>query len=255
MPPQEKEGNAQFNIIRSQKYQDRKAIIIDHSRNHEVQKNELAEARLPQGKFAPSTFKSNIVDMRALKVSDYGNQPNPSHSIDRTLAGHNHVNLHNFRKTQNLTLRLNQRPQRLDHLNKKRNNGQSIHTSIAQSKTAPTSAQIGDVNGSQQSNPMRALSLQNDMHNRYSTAADRYRTEVSNIVSQHSQPHHSLVSAHDLSGSQQYPKYGGKDPHNSSLTKQAKPESTNSQQSSVVHQSPGLQKLNDFYQHDNKNSL
>lgn len=88
-----------------------------------------------------------------------------------------------------MTLRLNQRPQRLDHIvTKKRNQGYSVQNSAAPSKTAPTSAQLGNelASSQMQTSPFRALSLQNEMQNRYSTAADRYRTEVSNIVSQQS---------------------------------------------------------------------
>ena len=90
--------------------------------------------------------------MRTMKDSDYAQNVHTSVSIDRTLAGHhNHVNLHNFRKTQNLTLRLNQRPQRLDHMaHKKRNAGYSVQSTNVQSKTAPTSAQLGNEMGGSQ---------------------------------------------------------------------------------------------------------
>lgn len=116
--------NVQFNIVRSQKYQDRKAIIIDSSKSaNESIQHTLAESRINHPKFGSSTYKSKIVEMHPIKDSDYGNQAATSLSIDRTLAGHhNHVNLHNFRKTQNLTLRLNQRPQRLDHIAHKQRN-------------------------------------------------------------------------------------------------------------------------------------
>ena len=99
-----------------------------------------------------------------------------------------------------------------------------------QSKTAPTSAQLGaEIGGSQlQGNPLRALSLQNDMHNRYSTAADRYRTEATNVTNQSGKPNHSIVSANELASSHQYPKFGKHEHVSSSLTKQGKTDSISS---------------------------
>lgn len=88
------------------------------------------------------------------------------------------------------------------------------------------------------------------MHNRYSTAADRYRSEATHVTHQGSKPNNSIVSVNELASSHQYGKFSKNDMVSSSLTKQGKNDSISSQQSAVAHQSPPVHKLNDFYLFD-----
>ena len=120
--------------------------------------------------------------MRPFKDSDY-EEHQTAKSIDKSL------NDSNFRKNQNLTLRLNQRPQRLEQLKPSTRNSRmgnaSLYTKITSSlQTAPTST-LG-----QAGSPFRPLSLKTEtsFHNKFQSAADRYKSEVNNIVCVQSAP-------------------------------------------------------------------
>jgi len=99
--PKNQMTNVQFNIIRSQKYQDRKAIVIENARTTNMNTNIMDASSQGSGKYpASGQMRSKIVNIRPLKDSDYysGGQQKNSHSIDRALTGKT-TNLSNFRKT------------------------------------------------------------------------------------------------------------------------------------------------------------
>ena len=92
------------------------------------------------------------------------------------------------------------------------------------------------------------------MQNRYSTAADRYRTEVNNVMSNQQSQDNSMTSTTQEFGTGSLKfntKFTTKDEVASLPNKHSfkVAEGSNSQHTSVMHKSPGVHKLGDLSSH------
>ena len=94
--------------------------------------------------------------------------------------------------------------------------------------------------GQPHGSPFRALSLSNDLQNKFATAADRYKSEINNVVSFHNAAQQNTAVAAS----------GGSITHGQREGEGDKAEQMNNQQSLPAHSSPPVNKLNEFYFHD-----